>query len=80
MKTAISLPDELFQAVERLVRRSGRTRSELYADALRDYVARHNPDEITTTLDVVLAQAGETRDEERFVDAAARRTLASTDW
>ena len=78
MKTAISLPDDLFNAVERLVHRSRRHRSEVYADALREYVARHAPDEITEALDRVVADIGESTDDE-FVSAAARQTLANTE-
>jgi metal-responsive CopG/Arc/MetJ family transcriptional regulator len=80
MKTAISLPDELFEAVERLVRRSGRSRSELYAQALHEYVARHTPDEVTEALSAVVEQAGRSREDERFIDASARQLLANTEW
>jgi len=80
MKTAISLPDELFETVERLVRRSGRHRSEVYADALREYVARHSPEEVTDALNAVVARIGETGGQDRFVDAAARRILTATEW
>ena len=45
MKTAVSIPDEIFEKVERLAEREKRTRSELYSAALREYVARHAPDE-----------------------------------
>lgn len=80
MKTAISLPDELFEAVERLVRRSRRHRSEVYADALREYVARHTPDEVTDALNAVVEQIGESTKETRFTDEAARKVLAATEW
>lgn len=81
MKTAISLPDELFNAVERLVRRSRRHRSEVYADALREYVARHAPnEEVTEALNAALEEAGELKDEFRFSDRAGRQILAKTEW
>ncbi len=38
MKTAISLPDELFDEGERFAQERGMTRSELYATALRDFL------------------------------------------
>lgn len=79
MKTAISLPDDLFDAVERIVQRSKRHRSEVYADALREYVARHSPEEITDALNQVVADIGESPDDE-FAAAAARHTLARTEW
>jgi metal-responsive CopG/Arc/MetJ family transcriptional regulator len=80
MKIGISLPDELFKAAERLVRESGRSRSEVYAQALREYVLRHSSDEVTTRLNAVLDVAGESEDEERFVDEAARRALSHSEW
>jgi metal-responsive CopG/Arc/MetJ family transcriptional regulator len=80
MKTAISLPDELFHAVERLVRLSKRHRSEVYADALREYVVRHSQEEVTGSLNRALAQMEESRDDARFLETAARRTLTKTEW
>ena len=38
MKTAISLPDEVFEEAERLARRRGISRSELYARAVAEFV------------------------------------------
>ena len=80
MKTAISLPNDLFEAAERLVRESGRSRSELYAQALREYLLRQSPNELTDRLNAVLDAAGESEQEERFVDEAARGALACIDW
>ncbi|CAA9451760.1 MAG: hypothetical protein AVDCRST_MAG78-3485 [uncultured Rubrobacteraceae bacterium] len=40
-KTAVSIPDELFESAEGLARRLGMTRNELYAEALRDYLREH---------------------------------------
>ncbi len=78
MKTAVSVPDDVFEGAERLARREGRSRSEVYSAAIRDYVARHEPDEIAEALDRVVADVGEGMDP--FVTAASRRTLESTDW
>ena len=47
MKTAISIPDAVFRDAERLAKRLKTSRSQLYADAVRQYVARHDPDEVT---------------------------------
>lgn len=38
MKTAISIPDDLFREAETLAKRRGISRSELYATAIADYV------------------------------------------
>ena len=76
MKTAVSVPDDLFAQVDRLVRRSRRSRSDVYSAALREYVA---PDEVTAGLDAVLEQIG-APDANAFTAAAARRTLDSAEW
>jgi predicted transcriptional regulator len=78
MKTAISIPDEVFAEAERLARRLKKSRSELYSHALREYVARHGPDYVTETLDRIW---GELPPEEKdFARAAARRTLRRSPW
>jgi metal-responsive CopG/Arc/MetJ family transcriptional regulator len=80
MKTAISVPDELFAQVDDLARRSRRSRSEVYSAALREYVARHAPDDVTEALDQVVAQIEATGGEEGFMDEVARRTLEAVEW
>lgn len=42
MKTAVSLPDELFERIERCARRLKLTRSGLLAEAAREYLAQHD--------------------------------------
>ena len=79
MKTAVSVPDDLFAQVDRLASRSGRSRSEVYSAALREYVARHAPDEVTAGLDAVLADVGETGPD-LFAATAARRALGASEW
>ena len=54
MKTAISLPDDLFADAERLARRLKKARSRVYSEAIREYVARHDPDVVTGRLDEVV--------------------------
>lgn len=53
MKTAISIPDDLFDSAEGAARRLGLSRSELYARALRDYLAEHGTEGITERLNEV---------------------------
>ena len=78
MKTAISVPDDVFHKAERLARSAGRSRSEVYSAALREYVARHSPDDVVEALDRVIAEVGEGTDP--FVMTASRQTLESTEW
>jgi metal-responsive CopG/Arc/MetJ family transcriptional regulator len=53
MKTAISLPDTLFEAADRLARRLGISRSELVQRALLALVSEHDDASVTEALDVV---------------------------
>lgn len=78
MKTAISLPDDLFADADAFARRTGRSRSQLYADALREYLQRYDEDRITEQLDRVCAAIGS--QEDPALAEAARRTLAREPW
>ena len=53
MKTAISLPDDVFNEAERLSRRKHMSRSELYATAIRWYVQKESGTGITDQLNRV---------------------------
>ena len=53
MKTAISLPDDLFQRADAFAKRQRRSRSQVYADALAEWLARHEAQAITAALDRV---------------------------
>jgi metal-responsive CopG/Arc/MetJ family transcriptional regulator len=79
MKTAISLPDELFEAAERQARRTNKSRSQLYADALSEYLVRHSPDEVTDALNRVVDKVGE-RKPDPFLYRAGRRIFENDEW
>lgn len=78
MKTAISIADEVFRGAETLARRLGVTRSQLYSQALREYLSRHAPDSVTDALDQLCTELDEGLD--GFVGTAARRVLERTEW
>src|SRR5688572_3636634 len=78
MKTAVSIPDDIFEKAERFAKRANRSRSDVFAAALREYVSRHSPDEITDAMNRVCSQLGPQRDE--FVNVAGRRLLRKTQW
>lgn len=79
MKTAISLPDRLYRDAERYAKRTRKSRSQLYAEALSEYLLRHAPDEVTADMNAVVAQLAES-DSDPFVAGAARRVLKSVEW
>jgi metal-responsive CopG/Arc/MetJ family transcriptional regulator len=79
MKTAVSIPDDVFEQAETLAHRAKRSRSEVYARALKEYVARHAPDRVTEAMDHALEQVNEPATD-KFVSRVARRTLERTEW
>jgi metal-responsive CopG/Arc/MetJ family transcriptional regulator len=79
MKTAVSIPDEVFEKVERLAKRGRRSRSEVFTAALREYVARHSPDDVTEAINRVCEEVDQTEDV-AFLNAAARRLLKKVEW
>lgn len=78
MKTAVSIPDGVFQEAERLARRMKKSRSELYSRALAEYLARHAHDHVTETMNQVCAALAAGPDP--FVSAASRRILERSEW
>jgi predicted transcriptional regulator len=78
MKTAISIPDELFRRADELAGRLGKSRSEVYREALADYVARRDPGAVTRALDEIADEL--TAADDAFVTEAARRTLDRSEW
>ena len=78
MKTTISIPDDLFDDADRLARALKKSRSRLYGDAVREYLARHSAAQVTEALGRVCADAAPT--ETDFAAAATRRIVERSDW
>ena len=78
MKTAISIPDDVFAEADRLAQKLQQSRSQLYSRAVREYVARHSSDDVTSALDVLYAQ--EAAADGDFATSAGKRTLERSDW
>lgn len=78
MKTAVSIPDDLFRQADELAARLGKSRSEVYREALADYVARREPREVTRALDAIADELA--ADRGVFEREAARRTLERSEW
>ena len=56
MKTAISLPDQIFEEAEALAQQLGMSRSELYTKALKAYLRRYNRERILSKLNEVYSK------------------------
>ena len=78
MKTAISIPDEVFEAADELADELGVSRSELYSTAVAEYLAKHRADEVTDRLNEVYAreQSGLAPELRR----AQARSIGKSDW
>jgi predicted transcriptional regulator len=79
MKTAVSLPDRVYREAEGYAKRTRKSRSQLYAEALAEYLARHAPDEVTETMNVVVDELGDAA-RDTFVQRAGRRMLRNVEW
>jgi hypothetical protein len=53
VKTAISIPDRVYRAAEKLAKRKGISRSELYTQAIEALVEREDDAEVTARLNRV---------------------------
>jgi metal-responsive CopG/Arc/MetJ family transcriptional regulator len=78
MKTAVSIPDKIFRDAERLSRRLKKSRSQIYAEAVTEYVSRHDPDAVTEAMNAVCEAIADYPDP--AFSGAARRTLEDVEW
>jgi len=79
VKTAISLPDELFRQANQVARRLKLTRSELFRRALAAFVASSRDAEVTASYDAAFA-SDEPVEARRIRQRAARRILRDVEW
>lgn len=78
MKTAISIPDHVYVEAERLSRRLKKSRSQVYTEAVTEYLARHDPEAVTEAMNKV-CDAVDTRPDPA-VSVAAKRMLQQVEW
>jgi metal-responsive CopG/Arc/MetJ family transcriptional regulator len=78
MKTAVSLPDDVFKSADVLARKLKMSRSQLYATAVAEFVAKHRGGDVTARLDAVYAKT-DSRLDKRLRRAQAD-TLRTNDW
>lgn len=78
MKTAVSIPDALFSRAEEMARKTGKSRSQLYQEALAEYLLRRDPGAVTRTMDEVLAEIDPEPD--AWLAEAGRQTLERSEW
>lgn len=78
MKTAISLPDVMFDAAERYAKSRGLTRSQLYRLALEEFLDRYSEESVTEALNRVYSIEDSGLDP--LIKAAQLRSLRKVEW
>ena len=78
MKTAISIPDEMFAEAERFATRQGWSRSHLFGEAIAAYLRQHDDDAVTEAMNRVCDDVPEEPDP--ALQSAAVRVLEQTEW
>ncbi len=78
MKVAISLPDPVFRSAETLAKRLKKSRSELYAEAIAEYVGARGAKAVTERLNSVYGS--ESSDLDPAVRYAQLETLSREAW
>jgi metal-responsive CopG/Arc/MetJ family transcriptional regulator len=78
MKTAISLPDELFRMAEAAARKLRMSRSQLYAAAIAEFLERRRTSKITERLNRVYSREHSGLDP--ALQSAQTRSLEREDW
>ena len=78
MKTAISVPDDVFKSADEVAQELGISRSELYSNAVAEYLAKHRAADVTAKLNEVYG-AGQDGLPPKIRRAQAR-SIGKSDW
>lgn len=78
MKTAISLPDDLFRMAEAAARKLRMSRSKLYAAAISEFLERRRASNITARLNKIYSR--ESSELDPALQSAQLRSLETEDW
>jgi metal-responsive CopG/Arc/MetJ family transcriptional regulator len=78
MKTAISIPDDVFESADELAEELGVSRSELYATAVAEYLAKHRAQDVTAKLNEVYGEQLSGLPPE--IRRAQARSIGKSDW
>ena len=80
MKTAISIPDNLFAAVERLAKQLGISRSELFQRAVRAFLTDHGQDRVTESLNNIYKAGEESGKLDPLLEQMQGASIAREEW
>ena len=80
MKTAISLPDLLFEAAERLARRMGISRSELFQRAVQAFLRDNRNDGVTEALNRIYGPSSQDPPFDPLLEQLQLASLPKDEW
>jgi len=80
MKTAISMPDSLFKAADRLAKRLGVSRSVLYQRAVSSFIERHKAEGVTEALDALYDAGGISSGLDPVIENLQGASISKEDW
>ncbi|MBE7412562.1 MAG: ChpI protein [Leptospiraceae bacterium] len=82
MKTAISIPDDLFKNAEKIASKMGIPRSQLFAKALEEFIQRRSKKNITEKLNQVYDEKFQGTDInlKNLSVQAIRKSLENDSW
>ena len=80
MKTAISIPDPIFEAAEKLAQRLGMSRSQLYSTAIEALIEKYRYGGVTEQLNAVYEASPEAGRLEPDVEELQSRSLIGKEW
>jgi metal-responsive CopG/Arc/MetJ family transcriptional regulator len=80
MKTAISVPHQVFEAAEQLAKRLGMSRSELYTTAVADFIERHGVQGVTERLNEVYGSDPELSKLDSVLQALQLKSMPKDEW
>ena len=79
MKTAISIPDNIFIAAEKTAKRLKIPRSQLYTKAVEEYISHHKDEYVTEKLNEVYSNESDRNTEELDININSLREATKND-
>lgn len=80
MKTAISIPDPIFEEAERIAKERGLSRSQLYAQAVAEYVKDHRHAGVREQLDAIYGEEPAASDLDPLLARMQAASLPTEEW
>lgn len=82
MKTAISIPDDLFDQAQSTAKKLGIPRSQLFARAVREFISNHDATNITERINALLSQQDVSLDPDlaQLQSESIRRATNDESW